>query len=608
MAESGLAAGLQALGQGLAPQNFIGALNQMEQFNQRRVRQQAFQDSVKDLDFRASRDPALLKRVNNLRKMHPQAFADPESYARFSSDLTQYEAGEELIDMMQAKGQLQDEAVLKAWKAKLGSDPGSVINSVTTFLQGQESLAMQMNLRNEMERKFQAESDVRSFGLSNEVDRLRDALQNPNDITALRDSIAADPNIAQEDKQLAFQVADGLIKNALSIQGAEERLPSAQAAVSDADQAAADQFVSSPGFAELSFSEQLAALPTSGLGAGAQRAALQSLATSADARSQEARQQIAAFEAQLQAQKQQQDFLEKERERLNELGVTNENVSAALNTIEQEEGVTIASVEELEDVDPIVLDDALKNTGLDKGTLRQFLQLRELDALRQGSAAQQRRFNSANLLDSREDLVAMQDTGIDVGRGGKKRRKMQPILRGSNQFNNAFSLSNTKAQQATKDGDLEGQPVLTRLVVPTDLGDFTAVQNLDNSVTGFGVKPNGDVVIHDMVDDGQGNLTLGAVKPEAVFLQEVQAQLPEDRPMSGVKSDVKAFRSFLEGRKDPSPEVQGILEGIKSIEAQIAIDPDDEEQNILNAAKHKAQFIKLRQRYDSAITNAKLRN
>jgi hypothetical protein len=163
MAESGLAAALQTLGQGLAPQNFIGALNQMEQFNQRRMRQQAFDDGVKDLDFRASRDPKLKKRVDEMRKFQPYAFSDPDSFQQFMGSLQEYESAESTLEGLEATGSIS-ETMIKTFRGQMAKNPGEAMDGIVNYLAGVEAMKSRVAAEQDIKRQqAQMTADAQSF-------------------------------------------------------------------------------------------------------------------------------------------------------------------------------------------------------------------------------------------------------------------------------------------------------------------------------------------------------------------------------------------------------------------------------------------------------------
>lgn len=191
------------LSQMLAPHNFVRTLQGAQQYNARQRQLQSMEDGIKDLNFRATKDPALKKRINSAKTMFPNAMASPEEFARFSSHIQEVEMVDGLLDEMENDASFAGDPMIEAYRKAAQSNPSQVMGRLTSYLQGQHEFAN----RQASMRKAQGDERVRVAKLKTAAGSyINDLMEQFPDAT--------DPNVIREEINRAL--ADGEVDHEIA--------------------------------------------------------------------------------------------------------------------------------------------------------------------------------------------------------------------------------------------------------------------------------------------------------------------------------------------------------------------------------------------------------
>lgn len=186
---SGTAAGFDAISQLLNPASIVQTMRQVQAHDETKRKNEAFKQSVDDLNFRASQDSNLDKRIQSVKKQFPNALSSPEEFHRFNSHLTQMEMGEGMIAELENQGMLGSTGIGDFWRKTLASNPDAVINDMRGFVVGQHAAAEKQALINaKQEQEFSAQNFASEAAqdvlMNNEGLSLNDMIGRINESTA----------------------------------------------------------------------------------------------------------------------------------------------------------------------------------------------------------------------------------------------------------------------------------------------------------------------------------------------------------------------------------------------------------------------------------------
>jgi len=604
------------LSQMLAPHNFVRTLQGAQQYNARQRQLQSMEDGIKDLNFRATKDPALKKRINSAKTMFPNAMASPEEFQRFSSHIAEVGMMEDTLDEVANNELFAGDPMIETYRKLAQTRPTEAASRLTNYMQSQQLFYTRQQEQEAMrQKKIEAEA-AGALKLENLLDQFGTDL---GEGETVRSRILDSGDLTDQEKIKAILMSEADQARELQIQRQEETLPSAQLAVQEKLMSEANDIVSNlPEGVESTEAMELIAR-SEGSEAAKQIAVGTILKRAAEGRAVGAEARAEASASASNAEKilrgiaaQQEVRLEEEKLEKEELAARSE-LEQDLRSVQDVLGLDDATM-----ADADLLRDALtgqdltlseEKIGSKPEALVDFVRKEGLRVAEANVDSIQSSIASSQLLSSRGDLIQKQDTGDVKGRGAQKEAIMRDILVPSNQFKNAAVISNTDIQTATKDSDLDGLPnIQNRFVIMDDDGNHPAIKAPDGNIYGFvnragaGVRPE----IYQYGENDQGNLVKGALVKPADFNSNVTLETihayGDDSPKQ-VRKSLDRFSKFLSENYADDPEARQIISELKNTKANLLTTGSDDEKKVA-AGLAMAKFIPLRMRWDSKLTNA----
>jgi len=630
---NGRAAGFDAISQLLNPATIVNTMRQVQAHDETKRKNDEFKSAVDDMNFRASQDPALHKRITSVKKQFPNALSSPEEFHRFNSHLTEMQMGEEMISLMSQQGMLGTSGAEEAMRKTLAHNPSAVINDLHNLTLGNVAARNQAAQQQQIKQTQDAEAGIAMTKANQVVEQL--ITKHGGDERAVIRDIRRSPDIPDH---IRLAVADDFLSREAKLDAASRSAATTPEGIAQAEeevQAEVAAFNEAQGEADPQ--TQFAAIESADLSDAARKQLTTSLfnklsidrtvSTQTNEKVRALTEQLKTLQAGAKEEakrKEDEDkaFAAEQEKQFNvkgglnsllELGIISKEATESLDAFNQEiadKGIDISE------------EKAFEGRDIKMSDIETYLVQREAQVRSENLASSRTRVQSLGFL-NRSGLNRQVDLGQTTVRGRGSSRvtkpRMQDVLVPSNQYNNVGVISNSPAQVATKNNDLDGLGgIQSRFVVGTPTGNYTAVDlgaggELEG-VVGFGVdQETGDVTVVPLVEEideatgkPTGNLIESPKGPllNSSYRDAVTAMMSlqhEDDHKQVMNKSLKSLGNFVNTLPKDDPDVTGFQQELKELKDQHRIDGD-----LLSSGAVMAKFIKLRQRLDAKLTGAYL--